>query len=310
MLGNPYGRAISGGSDDRFTSFCAPQLFAASLLAILSVLLVTYRLRWLIRLLHISGALLGLLLCGSRYVFLGAIVMVAIIWFGQVSIQRSARKRVQQLVAGICVGTVLVIASVVFFEANTTNRIGEFLAVLGRGESPFSSMGTLVWRKGIYEQALGRIGGRSLSDLCFGSGTSSGASIVLGYDLRYNESQIDANRVVHNEFLRALYEWGVLGVLVFSAVLVSLGYFAFRAALFERVRPALAFLSLLPTVVLGCLSENILAGASSPAGVGFVISLTYGVAYWEVARDRRGQGRSIAHDFAAQVMLIGSADGP
>lgn len=173
-----------------------------------------------------------------------------------------------------------------YFEAVPSNRIGELVAVLERGESPFNSMGTLIWRKGIYEQAFSRISGREPAELVFGSGTSSGASIVLGYDRRYSESHVDANRVVHNELLRALYEWGILGFLLFLSLLVTLAWMFIRTAVLDRAYPAFAFLALFPTILLACMSENILAGSGSPAGIGFLISLTYGIAYSKPWRER------------------------
>jgi hypothetical protein len=279
VLDNPYGRSLPGFNDDRFTSFCTPQFFAAFLLAIMSVLLVTRRLSLLSRLLHGGAGTVGLLLCGSRYVFLGALAMAVVISFSYGARSVSGRRQSYRMAGGLAI--LLFVAAVLgfYFEEGPSSRIGELLTVLARGESPFNSIGTLIWRKGIYEQALSRISAREPAELVFGSGTSSGASIVLGYDRRYTENHVDANRVVHNELLRSLYEWGILGFLLFVGVLVTLAWVFVRSAVIDRVYPAFAFLALFPTIFLGCLSENILAGSGSPAGIGFLISLTYGIAY-------------------------------
>jgi O-antigen ligase len=289
-LGNWYGK-LPGMNDDRFTSFCTPQTYAAFIASILSVLLITQRLSLPSRLIHWSGALAGLLLTGSRYVFIGALGMVVVVSVGYILQEASQQGRLRRL--AIAVGAMLVVgaAGTAYFTATSTSRIGELLRILAEGDSPFERMGTLVWRRGIYDQAWQRLASRDPLAMTVGSGTSSGASIVLGYDLRYDENRVDANRVVHNEILRALYEWGIVGALLFISVLAALAWYFVRAALKERIQPAYAFLSLLPTLILGCLSENILAGSSSPAGVGLLISLTYGVAYCHFARARRTEAR-------------------
>ena len=288
MLGNWYGR-LPGMNDDRFTSFCTPQTYAAFVVAILSVLLITQRLSWPARLTHWSGALAGLLLSGSRYVFLGALGMVVIVSIGYILQDASHAGRLRRLAGAVAAILIASAAGTAYFSTTSTSRIGELLRILAEGDSPFDRMGTLVWRKGIYEQAWQRLAGRDPVAITIGSGTSSGASIVLGYDLRYDENRVDANRVVHNEILRALYEWGIVGFILFVGMLAALGWYFYRAAVHERIQPAYAFLSLLPTLILGCLSENILAGSSSPAGVGLLVSLTYGVAYCHFAQARRRQ---------------------
>ena len=180
VLDNPYGRSLPGFNDDRFTSFCTPQFFAAFLLAIMSVLLVSRRLSWPSRLLHGGAGTVGLLLCGSRYVFLGALAMAVVISLSYGAADLTGRQQSYRMASGFAILLLVATALGFYFEEVPSNRIGELLSVLARGESPFNSLGTWVWRKGIYEQALSRISGRAPAELMFGSGTSSGASIVLG----------------------------------------------------------------------------------------------------------------------------------
>jgi O-antigen ligase len=159
------------------------------------------------------------------------------------------------------------------------NRISQLGAMIIEGKSPLENIGTLVWRRGIYDQAWSLLSHRGPVELTFGSGTSSGALAVLGWDRRYTEDRIDANRVVHNELLRIAVEWGFLGLILFGAFVTFVIRMFVRMAVRHRIMPAYAFLALLPTVILGCCSENILAGSASPAGVGFLLSMMYGISY-------------------------------
>ena len=211
LLGNSYGRSMPGLDDDRFTSFCSPQLYGAFLLAILSVLMVSRATpRWL-RILNTLGGLTGLLLCGSRYVFIGSIPLIVLIWFSYIARDFSIRARGLRLIGGMLGFLLIAGGTAVFFYQNEGSRIRQLVEIVASGDSAFEEMGTLVWRRGIYEQAIQKLGQRTPFELLIGSGTSSGASIVLGYDLRYTENRVDANRVVHNELVRRLDGWGFVG---------------------------------------------------------------------------------------------------
>jgi hypothetical protein len=279
VLGNQFGKSAPGLEDERFTSFCSPQLFGAFLLAVLSILFVTSRLSLWASVVNGVGGFSGILLSGSRYVFLGSLLLVVIVIASHVVRQPTFRKRTSRVFAGM-VGLLLgaIVIGGVLYE-DQENRISQLAMTVVEGKSPLDNIGTLVWRRAVYDQAWTAITHRGPAELAFGSGTSSGALAVIGWDRRYLETSIDANRVVHNELLRVIFEWGFCGLALFIAFLVSVSRMFLRLALSQRVMPAYAFLSLLPTVILGCCSENILAGSASPAGVGFLLSMMYGICY-------------------------------
>ena len=52
-------------------------------------------------------------------------------------------------------------------------------------DSKFREMGTLGWRLGIYEEIFERLGKRDFVQVFFGSGTSSGAALMLDHDSQY-----------------------------------------------------------------------------------------------------------------------------
>jgi O-antigen ligase len=219
------------------------------------------------------------LLCGSLYVFLGSLMLVVIVIASHVVRQPTSRKRAARVVAGMAgllVGALL-LAWVLYAEQE--NRISQLVATVIEGNSPLDNIGTLVWRRAIYDQTWTGLVHRGPLELAVGSGTSSGALAVIGWDRRYLETSIDANRVVHNELLRVIFEWGFAGLVLFVAFLVYVIRLFVRLAIDHRIMPAYAFLSLLPMVIIGCCIENILAGSASPAGVGILLSMMYGISY-------------------------------
>jgi hypothetical protein len=279
LLGNEYGRSLPGFHDDRFTTFCSPQFFGASLLALLSVLLITERQSFWSKGLHALGGFGGIILSGSRYAFLGSLALLLIVWRGHIARHPGGRARSRPLAVGMVVLLLGVCSFGVFLRVDPTNRINQLVTMIADGKSPLDNIGTLLWRRGIYEQAWNNLSQRGPAELILGSGTSSGALAVLGWDLRYSENRVDANRVIHNEILRVLFEWGFVGLFLFVAFVISIIRFFLHSTITQQIIPAYAFLAFLPTLLLGFLSENILAGASSPAGVGILISMMYGVAY-------------------------------
>ena len=282
LLGNFYGTSPDGLDVDRFTSFCSPQTFGAFLLAALSILFVTSRLSLRDRLLHGAGGFIGIGLSGSRYVFIGTLFLLPIVWASHYFRRPPGPARATWIVAGMASAVLAVGATGIVVLAVPDNRISQLVTMTLEGRSPLDNVGTFIWRMGIYEQAWTQLRQREPGELVFGSGTSSGALAVLGWDRRYHEDSIDANRVMHNEILRVMFEWGALGLLLFGLFTVVLAR-QFIHALRDRVIPAYAFVALLPTIILGCLTENILASAASPAGVGFSLVLFYGISYQQRA---------------------------
>jgi hypothetical protein len=286
LLGNVYGSSPNGLDVDRFTSFCSPQQFGAFLLATLSILFVTSRQSFWARVTHGLGGFVGIGLCGSRYVFLGSLALLPIVWASFFFRSSGARRRSVWIVAGIVGFVVALAALATVVVASQDNRISKLVIMTLEGRSPLDNVGTFVWRRGIYEQAWNQLKQRKPQELLFGAGTSSGAMVVLGWDRRYRSDSVDANRVMHNEVLRVVFEWGIVGLLLFISIGILITHQCVRAVRL-RVIPAYAFLALLPTIVLGCLSENVLAASSSPAGVGFSLVLFYGISYQQRAASRQ-----------------------
>jgi len=156
------------------------------------------------------------------------------------------------------------------------NRIDELVFAVSNDDTKVEDVGTLAWRLGIYEDIWSRLEKRSALGLTFGSGTSSGAALMLDHDpAHYDQVGIDANRVLHSEYLRAFYEWGIFGLTLLVGFLVTTIVGFARMVTVQGSGPALAFFGVLPSILIGLAIENVLAGAVSAAGVGIVLAMSF-----------------------------------
>jgi hypothetical protein len=286
-----------GGLEERFTSFSAPQYFAAFLVAVLAILMFSGERGWF----HYAtcGALMvTIVFSGSRYVFVSMVALAVIGCFQLVSGRHGTvkwRPNFRKML------TTLVIAAAgtgILFSYLPYNRIDELVGAVSEDDATVEDVGTFAWRLGIYEDILERLEKRTGPELFFGSGTSSGAALMLNHDPdHYDREGIDGNRVLHSEFLRALYEWGIpgLGLLLGFVIATTVGFVRKIAA--EGGGPGLAFAGALPSIVLGLAIENMLASAASAGGVGILLAMTFAwkgqpVEGWDGVPDRSFDGGS------------------
>jgi O-Antigen ligase len=270
ILGNEW-----GGLEARFTSFSAPQYFAAFLVAVLAVLMFSGD-RGGFHYGTCGGLIAAIVLSGSRYVFVSMVALAVIGCFrlasgrhGSLRWRPNVRKMV--LTLGIAAAGVGILVGYLPY-----NRIDELVGAVSEDDATVEDVGTFAWRLGIYEDILERLEKRTGPELFFGSGTSSGAALMLNHDPdHYDREGIDANRVLHSEFLRALYEWGIpgFGLVVAFVVATTAGFVKKIAA--ERGGPARAFAGALPSILLGLAIENMLASAASAGGVGILLAMTF-----------------------------------
>jgi len=269
-LGNGW-----GGPELRFTSFTSPQYFAAFLVAVLAILVFSGS-RGLF---HYAtcGVILGsIVICGSRYVFVSAILLLIIASFrvgsetGE-SIQLRVSFRKILLALGLTAACIVVLISYA-----PENRIDRLLTVASDEDKTVADLDTCGWRLTIYSEILNRLESRTPLQLFFGSGSCSGAALMVEFDPKnHNLQDIDGNRSLHSEFLRALYEWGIPGLALLVMFLAATTVGFVRKVSAQHGGPALAFVGVLPSILIGLAIENVLAGAVSAAGVGILLAMSF-----------------------------------
>ncbi len=257
----------------RFTAFLSPQYYAAYIVFLVAILVFRMRSQRFIGKLTLLGiALIVVILTGSRYSFV-SIIFVILLFF--LSLLRSYRLKIYGfLVLYLFIVGVIVIslANLMGYSASMSwlqkTRIAELRYVLSNPEE----IGTLAWRIGMYKGVWMAISQTERSKILIGHGTSSAARIAIRVDPeRYSSKTVDANRVVHNEFLRALYEWGVVGLLILLYIVL---YIIASSVVFIYKKEDYTMLSALPLLLSGLAIENILASAGSAWGVGIMLLLS------------------------------------
>jgi hypothetical protein len=284
LLGNAFGSPPKLIIEQaRFTTFAPPQSYAAFLLCCGVLLLFARRgpaipYQRLVLALSGGAVVAGLLLVGSRYVAIGGLALLVVAVVARLEPQwNRATLRPAALVKPI----LLVLATSVVLTGGAAvlaphNRIFALRDLVSNGRFNPGAIGTFEWRLEAYRTALDRIESRGLLANVFGSGTSSGADVILQFNpTAFPANTIDPNRSMHNEFLRAFYEWGVIGSALFLAFLATVLIGVVRQTRRSGWQTTWAFWGLLPALLLGLLLENVLAGSGTPVGTGFALVFAY-----------------------------------
>lgn len=274
VLGNP----IDPG-DHRFTSFVWPQEFAPYLVSVLAFLLFQPG-KSRLRTVSIASCCLAVILTGSRFAFIGMVFLFFTVWLHR-GLALTGRSRIGAMSKAL-LATFFIVFTVrlVVGWAAPTSRMNELLELGATPERTVEDISTLSARLLVYQATLAELSLRGVPGIIFGSGTSSGADIAVRHNLEgavpYDPSGLpnDANRLICNEFLRVLYEWGLIGLVIMALLLIPFISCTWRLALRERSLAGFALLGLLPTILGGLLTENVLASASFPPGLGFVMVIT------------------------------------
>jgi hypothetical protein len=259
------------GEPGRFTSFLPAQGFASFLGALFCLSLCAQTLKRQTRIIVCTALLAALIANGSRIWFLGILIAAVIALL---------ISDVRAWIKFCTLGGLVILSSLLVWQSGNiverlghgapSNRIVAAIAAWYQGDSASQGLGTLNFRRTIVASAVERIKEASLSDLVLGHGTSDAAvitgSLYKGYAL-YG----DPNRMLHNEWLRVLYEWGLIGFLFWCLFIGSIAVFAFEGIRNDpegNSKPLFAYL--LPFLI-GLAGENFLAGAGSAMSTGFLL---------------------------------------
>ena len=287
-------------SEGRLTSFDSPQTFAAYLISIAAIVWFANEegmLRWF----ALVAAAVGIVLTGSRYVLIGFGMLIMLSFFRQWFEQGAAARLRALALRALYVSVAILLLVMLLVRFAPENRLNELVSYASTGSSSYEDVGTFAWRVLLYEEAINQLMDRSVTGLLFGSGTSSAGNIKVDvYSADFTPEDVDANRSMHDEFLRAIYEWGIVGLVLLLGLLVSTFLFCWRMAKTTKKAQALTYIVLFPTILLGLGVENILANAGHPAVTGYLLALTFSIATPSWVQSLPATARS--------PMLVGAAE--
>lgn len=268
MLGNEYGNPEY---EFRFTTFTGAQSFAPFLLSLIVILWFSQR-RTFWTIATIAAASVGLVLTGSRSIFLGFAwsIFVGAIYLGVQSGYKANLRLI--LKRTLQAGLAIVLIAILVFQYAPDNRVNQLLLGVFSHQNSLEDIGTFAWRFWVYQKALDELLGRSPARFALGSGTSSAATVMLDAGIE-TEDNVDPNRAINSDFLRTLYEWGVLGCVLLALLLGYLALICIRTLPTNSPR-AWAFLAIFVPLIISMIVENILPDAGSPGGVGYLMVTT------------------------------------
>ena len=280
-----YGGAAYGfdGSSQptRFSSFVSAQQYAAFLVAFLAATLWYPNIRQLVRWVVVSGTIGALALNGSRTWVLGAFLAVFVyMWYSS----RRITAYVALAVATTVFGGLLVLnlnpLNSGLLDGASSRVTATLRAIITGQDTPHDvGLANLNFRLSIYSGAMDELRTEGMGEILFGHGTSSGGNVLLSvFPRSYRADRIDPNRAIHNEWLRALYEWGIVGLgLLVAAVITLIGALVLR----HREQPlnvgSGAVLSFIPAFLLAFSTENVIAGAGNAVtlSLALVVALSW-----------------------------------
>ena len=256
-----------GGEPDRFRSFSSAQSFAALLAALYCIALCSKSLKAPIRLALCAVLLAAIVLDGSRLWMLAVVVST-----GAALFLSDAPEWIKTCIAGVCIGAVATclaapgwILDAIAREA-PSNRIAAAITAAFEGDLASYGLGTYRLRRELDARALDAIGSSDVKQIVFGHGTSNSAELAAG--LARNP---DPNRILHDELLRVMYEWGMVGLILWVMFFGSITLFAIRGTRKDHAGFAKPLLIYLPAFAIGLAGENIIAGAGNDVTVGFLL---------------------------------------
>ncbi len=257
-----------GDSPYRFTGFTTAQGYASLLAALFALALGARTLKSWVRWVLCVSLFTAVVLDGSRIYVIGLIlatIVALLVSYSRPWLKILGVGAVILLVVGLVAekGFLLQMMS----EFAPRNRVADTINAVYEGNMRSTGVGTLVFRRNLYQRAFRAIAESSLLELTFGHGTSNGR-LLRGTLAR---GVGDPNRAVHNEWLRILYEWGGVGLGLWFVFIFSVIVYAIQGVRQDRLGHARPLLIFLPAFLCGFSTENILAGAGHAENVGFVL---------------------------------------
>jgi O-antigen ligase len=270
----------------RLTSFTPEQSFGMSLPLLAAITLITQvkdRIRyrqifWIIFtiLLLFAAAILN----GSRTgLFASIILAFSLIIWPFISKHRRAVGLAYFSLTGI---VSLALLFLIFLPteqvkaALSSNRALLGIAVLLDSNASITDLGTAQFRVSMYQTAITNYLEKPAVYKVIGSGTSSAATLITEGHIRYRgytSETVDANRVVHNEFLRILYEWGIVGAVLWGFAFLTIAYKLGKVASRMQILGNYVLLVSFMLIFLFLMVENVISSSGTLEGTTISILL-------------------------------------
>ena len=260
----------------QFTSFTAAESFAIFLSSILALLLFSTGRPWLHGV-SLAACVLGVILAGDRTALIG-LASLLFVWL--LHRKKAIGTRYGVRFAAVVPPFVVLLLLFLGFRAGMAwgmpeSRLNELMQLGSNSVATLQDIGTVAFRLDMYESTLSEVSGRALPALVFGSGTASGGTLSFAGQEQYLIG-MDPNRTIHDEFLRALYEWGLIGLGLGLALIFHLAGRSWHLAVREGSLPAMAVVGMLPAMLLLLVDGNPLSSPAETMGMGLLLVLTYG----------------------------------
>ncbi len=251
-----FNQGFGGYSALRFTTFTSPQSYGQFLVGIFCLLLFYEKISPITRTILLSIVLTTIILTGSRSALIGIIAayFIYIIILTRLNF-------IKIFLSSILIFVFTMFSSNYLFKY-VSNRFLELFFVISSYD--IQNVSTFAFRLSLWDVILGNIQKSSWFELLLGHGISSGSKLVLQNFYNYTTSNIDGNRLFHNEFLRIVYEFGFSGLLLF---LILLFYYIYNILKSEKNSFGYSIIAFLPFLFLTLFVENILASSGSPGGI-------------------------------------------
>ena len=181
----------------------------------------------------------------------------------------------------------------------SSNRIAAALTDVYGGNFKARGLGTYNLRHELFQRTMDSLESSSVLQLVFGHGTCNGALITATVS-----KNPDPNRAMHNEWLRVIYEWGIVGLTIWLVFMGSLVVYAVKGVNTDRGSYSKPLLIYLPAFALGLSGENIIAGAGNAVSVGLLMLIALAsISHRPLRRIVPARFRPVPHGFVGQALL-------
>jgi len=275
----------------RFTAFLSPQYYSAFLVFMACAIVFGFRKVLLIQDSFILVLVLVVVtMTGSRYSFVSLLFTIMLFFLDKFIRHRSASFMIIWFIVMLVIIGTMLVSFLNFTPFLERTRIKELGYLFTNPEE----IKTLKWRIHMYRETISHITASNFFELLFGHGTSSGAEVALAAEPWRGSVTIDANRVIHNEFLRSIYEWGIIGFILLICTFMSLAWIALKGVF----QGDYLLFSSFPLLFSGLAIENILASAGGGYGVGLALVLSMAYAKHISKREVRKTRNSLLLSYA------------